>query len=343
MTCRRLAYLGLLLWLPASAALLSGCGRAKDEWEGKGGPPRVVVSFPPLYSFVKSVGGDHVGVLCLCTVNDPHEFEYRPEQAVLLRKADLLVGVGLGLDGSGPGGGPSRFTDKLHASSGKPKLPFVKVGHAIDKKLLHKDEDEDRKEEGEGQDPHIWLGVPQAKASVYVIRDELIKLDGGHRGDYEKNAADFAAKLDELRKYGDEKLAGKSKKLITSHDSLHYFADTFELEIVAYLKVDPGSSTETKKLADLVNKVIEEEVGVLAIEPRNPSAKKDADVLLEEINKKLAERRKSNKDYKKGFEVKVAEIDPLETVEKADELSADWYLKKMRANIDELADKLPKK
>ena len=40
-----------------------------------------------------------------------------------------------------------------------------------------------------GPDPHVWLGVDQAVDMVERIRDELVKVDGGHADEYKKSAA----------------------------------------------------------------------------------------------------------------------------------------------------------
>src|SRR5260370_30289409 len=92
-----------------SLAGSKGCSPAKAPWEGLGGPPRVVVSIPPLYSFVKAVGGNHVGVICLCTETGPHHYETTAQDAPAVREADLLVGIGLGLYASPAGSAAPPF------------------------------------------------------------------------------------------------------------------------------------------------------------------------------------------------------------------------------------------
>src|SRR5438128_1210945 len=104
-----LAGLGLALLIG-----FSGCGRVSNPWEGQGGPPRVVASFPPAAAFVRAVGGDRVGLLTLCTTTGPHDYQYSIRNTVLLQKADLLVGNGLGLD--------DHFLDRLNSNSGNPNL-----------------------------------------------------------------------------------------------------------------------------------------------------------------------------------------------------------------------------
>jgi ABC-type Zn uptake system ZnuABC Zn-binding protein ZnuA len=329
MSYRRLAYLSLLLWLPASALLLSGCSKANDPWEGKGGPPRVVVSFPPLYSFVKSIGGDHVGVFCLCVTEDPHEFEYKPEQAVALRKADLLVGIGLDLDGSGPDSSKHGYTDKLLNGSGKSKLPFLKVGNALAEK---KDGPEIKTD-----DPHIWLGIDTSQAALRLIAARLGEIDSGHKADYERNAKVLADRLADLEKEGRARLEGK--KIVTSHDALGYFARSFKLTAIP-IKENPQDSLDPGKVEKLARKILDENIRVIAVEPNNPAAKSDADRVTAEVNKQLDDGRKKDSKYKEGFKITTIEIDPLETVGKPEELTADWYIDRMKANVEELSKAL---
>src|SRR4051794_27372475 len=85
-------------WLAAMTLGFLGCSTADDPWKGQAGPPRVVASFPPLACFVRNVGGAQIGVVTICTGQGPHEYEYRAEHARALRRADLFLANGLGLD-----------------------------------------------------------------------------------------------------------------------------------------------------------------------------------------------------------------------------------------------------
>ena len=68
MTKRRTAAMVVIL----AAVALVGCARSTPLWLKRGGPPRVVVTIPALDSFVRNVGGEHVGIVCLCTAKGPH-------------------------------------------------------------------------------------------------------------------------------------------------------------------------------------------------------------------------------------------------------------------------------
>jgi len=325
---RRLFLVFLLLVLPVGLALSPGCAKHGEVWESKKGERvRVVVSFAPLESFVTAVGGEHVEVICLATTTGPHDFQFNPRDTVSVRHADLLVANGLGLD---------PFADKLRRNSGNDKLRFVEVGETLPAALLRAaDHDEEEEKEGKDHkhgehDPHVWLGTPQAIKMVEKIRDELKETDPNkqHAADYDRNAKEYVKALEDLRKEGRASLAGKKDvRLISFHDSLRYFADSFGLKIVDVMEEGPGDEPTGKKMKKLVDECLKDKIKYIAVEPQYPKST-SAKVLVEELRKK-----------DKDLEVKLIEIDPLETGEPG-ELDAGWYVKKMKENLKVLADSL---
>ncbi len=292
---------------------MGGCLPPPDDWAGKGGPPHVLVSFPPLYSFVKNVGGDHAGVISLCTTSGPHHFEGEAQDHRLLARADLLFANGLLLD--------DKFIDPLAQGRADSPQLLVKLGDGLPHDMLDKFEDEDR------ADPHVWLGIPQAKKMVEEIRDNLGRVDAAHKSDYEANAAKFKETLDRLHKYGQEQLKDKKDKpFISFHDSLHYFAKTYGLKIAAVIEIEPGVAPSPGDLERLLQTIQKENIHVIAVEPQYPSSG-PAQTLKAELKSK-------------GFpDIELVEIDPLETAE-AKDLTADLYERTMRQNIDNLAKHL---
>lgn len=317
------------------ASCFAGCSRSTSLWDNRGGPPRVVVTIPALDNFVRNVGGEHVAVVCLCTTQGPHHYQYSPPDAILLRDADLFFAIGLTLD--------DRFADAIHQESHNERLQYVKLGERLPKDLLrtyeaayeHGNEEEAHEHEHEHEhgeyDPHVWLGIPQAKAMVEIIRDELKKADPKNGADYDKNADGYLKKLDKLQAYGKKQLADKkSRKIIAFHESLGYFAHSFEVNIVDVIEVTPGAEAEQAHMTRLAQKCRDEHVHVIAVEPQYPK---------ESSAKNLKE---TNPD------IEFAVVDPLETVDAADlkddgkELkNPQWYEQKMRQDLDNLAQALP--
>jgi len=320
-----------------AAALVLGCGfpgcvRSTSVWRTRGGPPRVVVTIPALDNFVRNVGREHVGIVCLCTTQGPHHYQYNAPDAILLRQADLFFAIGLSLD--------DKFADVIQKESRNPHLQYIKLGERLPKNMLcayqgeHEHGKDEEHEHGE-YDPHVWLGIPQAIALVEIIRDELKKVDANNEADYDKNAAEYIKKLQALHSYGKEQLKDKkNRKIIAFHESLGYFAKSFDVEIVGIVEEIPGAEAESVHVRNLVAACKEKDVRVIAVEPQYP-AETSAEVLRNAANDK-------------GKTIAFVVIDPLETVEAKDlvddgkELkSSEWYDKKMRQNLDNLAKGLP--
>lgn len=304
--------------------LFCGCGQ-DDSWPTDRRGPKVVVSFAPLYCFAVNVAGTDAVVKPVMTSSGPHHFNPTDSDARLLRRADLMFTNGLGLD--------SELATTLKRGSGNRKLRIVELGAKIPPAQLidaapheHKP-GEPHHHHDSPYDPHVWLSPDRAAEMVVGLRDELKTFDSDHATGYDERAAAYLDKLKQLKAYGVAALAGKSdRKLITFHESLAYFARTFDLEIVGVVQQQPGVEPTEQDVIKLIQLCKERGVRLIAVEPQysaNTSAKTLRDRLMRE-----------------GIpDVELVEIDPLETVT-ADELTEDWYERKMRANLDILAQKM---
>ena len=73
-------------------------------------------------------------------------------------------------------------------------------------------------------DPHIWHSVPNAKASVQVIRDALISADP-------EGASEYATRTEQVMK----ELDALARNLVTTHDGYRYLASTYGLHIAGFV------------------------------------------------------------------------------------------------------------
>jgi ABC-type Zn uptake system ZnuABC Zn-binding protein ZnuA len=304
-----------------------GCGAPPNPWKDvPGGPTKVVASFPPLYCFTRNVAGPDAAVLCLLVTTGPHEFRPEKLDALKLSRADLFLVNGLGLD---------NWVPSLVGEAHNNQLQVVKVGEAAIPKgrLLpggKDDEDEPGEEHGHGHehhgayDPHVWLGIPEAIAMVGGIREVLKKQDPAHAAGFDKRAAEYVARLKELHEYGKKAFAGKkNKKFVATHDSLRYFARSFGLDVVDSIQRQPGVQADVATLAKLTELCRKENVRVITVEPQYSRATAET----------LGRQLKAH-----GLDVRIVEVDPIETADPP--LAPDYYLRKMRDNIDALARNL---
>ena len=301
---------------------LAGCSKAENPWEHvAGGPTKVLVTIPPLYSFAKKVAGDDAAVLCLLGSKGPHNYEPVAADSLKAREANVFVAIGLGLD---------EWTERIRNSSGnKDKIKLVEVGELAGAIKEEKDDKEGKSGHDHhhgDSDPHVWLGIPESIKMVNAIRDSLQEIDPKNKDGYAKRAAAYVKELEKLLADGKAELKiKKNKKLIATHESLRYFGKSFGLEILDSIQPRPGIEADSAKMTSLAKLMKEKDVRVIATEPQYPH--------------NLAEILKANL-AKQKVEVKLVEIDPLETAP-ADELDAGYYVKKMRDNITNLAKALP--
>ncbi len=316
----------LVAAVPAAVVLglaMSGCNKAPEVWPDRPGK-KIMVSFAPLYCFVASVAGDDANVQCLLTATGPHDYQPTMKDALKLHEADLFFVNGLDLD--------SDFAERLAGSAGNPNLKVIRLGECagLKDRLRTVDPHSDGCTCGHhhgDRDPHVWIGIPEAIVMVGYIRDELKQADPEHAAGYEKRAADYIDRLHKLQAEGQEKFAAKKdRQFITFHDSLQYFARGLGLKVAASIQPQAGNEPDPGRLAKLVGVCEKDNVRVIAVEPQYPKTT-SATTLLNELR------------ARKVTDPVFAEVDPIETAP-PDELTPDYYEKKMRENIANLAGAL---
>ena len=313
--------LGLIAVVP-----LAGCGGGSGNgWPDTSGP-RVVVSFPPLYSFAASVVGDEGAVRTVMSGVGPHDFDPKPSDHRLLHGASVFFVNGLALD--------EKVATLMKNGSGNRGLKVVNLGTAIDPKLLHEgaacvheDEEGHVHSHEHAIDPHVWLAPELAELQVNSIRDGLKEVSPKYAAGYDRRAAEYVERLRKLKTDGTAMLKDKKdRKFVTVHGALAYFAHSFGLEIADVIQKVPGKEPSGKELEAIAAACVKNGVRVIAVEPQYSS--------------QAAAQRIADELRRKGVPDPVlVEIDPLETANPA-ELSADWYVTKMQKNLDELAKAL---
>ena len=326
---------GVVAFAAVMPFLSLGCG-GKPKSVAEGGPndpnwpdrpgPKVVVSFAPLYCFVANVAGDDAIVKNVMTTSGPHDFNPTADDVRMVTKADLFFIIGLDLDEAN--------AKKMKDGSGNPNVKIVELGEAIPKDKRYEGKCEHDHKAGEkhehGDDPHVWLSPDHAIMMVETIRDALEgERPRTRRRLRSARAAAYIAKLKALKADGLALLKDKKERRIVSfHDSLAYFEKAYDVEIRGVLTPKAGQEPDAKQMKKLINICTDETkpTRVIAVEPQYSTS-----TAGETIRKELVA---------KGVQDPVlVEIDPMETV-KPDELTPDWYEKKMRSNLEALAKAL---
>ena len=220
----------------AALPLLAGCRSSDDA-----GTAEVVATTTQAADITRNVAGDHVEVHGILTPNaDPHDYEPRPSDAAAIAQADLVVTSGGEVD---------EWVDELIESSGTE----AEVISLLDSATVVRSD-------GGEVDPHWWQDPRNAAAAVETIGDSLSTVNASRASAFRESAASYARAVqrsDRAVAECMEALPESSRRLVTSHDSLGYFADRYDIEVVgsavpALSTQAQPSSGETAELVDLI-------------------------------------------------------------------------------------------
>ena len=233
-------------------------------------PRRIMTSFYPMYIATLNVAKDVPGVEVL-NLTQPqtgclHDYHMTPDDMMHLSGANIFVVNGAGMEA---------FLDKVVAQL--PALKIVNASAGIE--LI-------RGEGDEGDNPHIWVSVSLHMRQVENIAAQLAQADPAHAEQYQKNGAEYVARLDQLRKMMHVGLKDiQTRDIITFHEAFPYFAKEFNLNIAAVIEREPGSEPSAKELAETIEIVKQAKVKALFAEPQYPA--KAAEAIARESGAKL--------------------------------------------------------
>lgn len=245
-----------------SAALAAACAEGDGGSQATDGSRRVAVVTTSniVADWVAIVGGGRVDVTALVPVgSDPHGYSPGARAAVRIAEADLLFTIGLGLE--------AEWLKDLVRNVAGGEAVVVELAPLADPLFTGATGVAGGPDDA-GRDPHFWLDPLRVRLAVREISARLAILDPDGAPDYRDNADAYVSELEELHGWIDARVAlldQEGRKLVTSHDSLSYFADRYGFIIVG--AATPGTSTDRdttpRELADLIEAV--EEQGVRAV------------------------------------------------------------------------------
>jgi len=199
----------------------------------------VVASVPTLAAIAKEVGKQHVRVTALSLhTQDPHFVDAKPSLALKLNQADLLVTVGLGLEGG--------WLPTLQQGARNPTIMVGGAGYldcSVFARLLDKAASADRSHGHihPGGNPH-YLFDPRQIAHVAIgVTGRLSELDPDHAADYKANLRGLLTRLVKQRKRLERRMAShRGAPVIAYHKSWVYLAEWLGLKQVAFIEPKPG-------------------------------------------------------------------------------------------------------
>jgi len=227
---------------------------------------RVVTTTTDLADMVKAVGGDKVAVKSLSKgTQDPHLVEPRPSMVMQVKRADMLVRIGMDQD---------LWAQSLIDAARNSKVMYGGEGYLdVSARIEKLQVPAGRVDMRMGDihiygNPHYWLDPANADLILEDITNILCRLFPSEEEYFWQNYRKYTEQIDSaIVEWQRVMQPFTGTKIVTYHNSWIYFATRFNLEIVGYIEPKPGIPPSPSHIASLVETMKNEQVKVIMIEP----------------------------------------------------------------------------
>lgn len=303
------------------AMLLLGGSVAWAIWPhgntaGPGERLRVVTTTNFLTDTVRRIAGPHARVSGLMGPGvDPHLYKPTASDVSRLRDADVVIAVGLYLEGS-----MQHVLDDVAETT-----PVIEAGESIPPdRLLTPAPDANPAEE---HDPHVWFDVRLWSVVAGAVRDGLAEQDPAHAADYRERTGAYHAELDrldgELRRRVAE-IPPSRRVLVTSHDAFRYFGRAYGFDVLGIQGISTGDEATTGDISRVAGLVARRDIPAVFVESSVPK---------QTLQAVLAASRARGHQLRIGGELFSDSAGAAGTPESG-------YVGMLRANVDRLVERL---
>ena len=277
----------------------------------------IVTSFYPMYistlNIVKDIPNVEVINMTAPQTGCLHDYSLSTKDLKTLSSADIFVINGAGMES---------FLDDVIDEYSDLKIIEASKGIDLIEDTEHDDHTEDHDHEDHDHDvnPHVWVSISKNIEEVSNIAEELSSLDPNHANEYQDNANEYIAKLENLKTEMHSTLDNIAHKdIITFHEAFPYFAAEFGLNIVGVIEIEPDSEPSAKEVENIISIINEKNIKALFTEPQYSS--KIADTIAKETG------------------ASIYTLDPIVTGD-SNEKAYNDYIIKMQENLNTLKEAL---
>ncbi|MCY7278901.1 MAG: zinc ABC transporter substrate-binding protein [Phormidesmis sp. CAN_BIN44] len=203
--------------------------------------PKVVATNSVLCDLAKQIAVDTINLTCLIKPGtDAHVYQATPDDRKAIETANLVLYGGYNFEPS--------LTKLIQAGSNATKVAVHEVAVPTPQMF-----EEDGKTE---PDPHVWHNAQNGVQITQVIQTNLAKVSPTNADLYAKNAGAIAAQLTQIDSWIKSQIATippATRKLVTTHDALGYYAEAYNVPVEGALE---GISTEEKPTAARVKELV---------------------------------------------------------------------------------------
>jgi len=227
----------------------------------------VVGSTTDMAELAQQVGGDRITVTSIAKgYQDPHFVEAKPSFLLQLRKADLVIVVGLELE--------IGWLPPLITQSGNPRIQVGANGYFDASRfaqILEIPTTVVTRAQGDVHplgNPHYWLDPENGRRIAKAIADKLGELRPGDAAFFQQNYQRFDEKLRNAEKGWEAQMAPyRGRKVVSYHNSWPNFARRFGLDVVGYIEPRPGIPPSPGHTVELIGMMKRDGVKLIMVEP----------------------------------------------------------------------------
>jgi len=227
----------------------------------------VVTATTDLAALAQEVGGDRIEVESIARgYQDPHYVEAKPSFLLKLRRADLLLVVGLQLE--------IGWLPPLISQCGNPRIQVGAPGYfdaSQFAQILEIPTTTVTRAQGDVHplgNPHYWLDPDNGLRIAKGVKDKLSEMRPGDASYFDQRYQSFSQRLKDAEKRWEAEAAPfRGKKVVTYHRSWPNFAEHFGLDVVGYVEPRPGIPPSPAHTVELIQMMRRENVKVILVEP----------------------------------------------------------------------------
>jgi len=212
---------------------------------------RVFSCEPEWTSLVTELAGDRAVVFTATRAQqDPHYIHARPSLIAQMRRAELVVCTGAGLEAG--------WLPVLMARGGNPEIKPGTDGYFEAANFVPMRDVPQRLNRAEGDihargNPHIQLDPRNIERIAPALSERLVKLDPENAEDYGKRLEDFKQRWQSaLQRWETQAASLRGMPIVVHHDSWIYLNNWLGLNQVGALEPKPGVPPSSNHLAKLL-------------------------------------------------------------------------------------------
>ena len=217
--------------------------------------PLVVATTSVSCGLARQIAGDTINLKCLVEAGtDPHVYQPKPEDRKAIDSAQLILYGGYDFE-------PSLIKLIQSSSNPAPKIAVNEV--AVTSPLMsseghnHDQADKKNTEDKKEADPHVWNNAQNGIKIVQAIGKSLSTLRPDQVENYTKVTTQLVSELEQIDNWIKVQIATipeGSRKLITTHDALGYYAQAYGIPVEGALN---GLSTDEQPTPTRVKELVQ--------------------------------------------------------------------------------------